>query len=156
MHAGFGPVRIDQTTGSLGVDLSNGRLDVWITGTSLPCVSLFRPVHFGDFVEDTVISSEYDWREREMFNRTVMFCPEDFMRDFRALRDQLEVRFTRQPLDADARQISRIDQQYRQEMDGFYRRWLVKAEAEIKPGGHFLMRHAWKKFNKEAKISIDL
>lgn len=154
MHAGFGPVRIDQTTGSMAVDLSNGRLDVWISGTSLPCISMFRPVHFGDYAGDTVISSEIDWREREVFNRNVMFCAEDFVQEFKGLRDQLESRFTRLPVDAV--QFNRFDWQCRQEMDGLYQRWKEKAEAETKPGGHFLMRSAWRKFNRLAKFPIDI
>ena len=156
MHAGFGPVRINQTTGSLVVDLSNGRLDVWITGTSLPCLSLFRPVHFGDFTGDTVISSEDDWREREIFNRNAIFCSQDFVNEFQGLRDQLQERFARIPGGADDRQLTWFDQQCRRETDGFYRRWTEKAEDTPKAGGHLLLKSTWRKFNRKAKFHIDI
>ncbi len=44
MHAGFGPVRGSQTVGSMVSHLT-GDLDThWLTGTSAPCISTFKPV----------------------------------------------------------------------------------------------------------------
>ncbi len=156
MHAGFGPVRINQTTGSLVVDLSNKRMDIWITGSSLPCLSIFRPVHFDDFVGDSIISSEKDWREREVFNRNAIFCPEEFVNEFRELRDRIEERFARIPDDADNRQLAWFDQQCQREAAGFYRRWTEKAEETQKVSGHILLKRTWKKNNIKAKFHIDI
>jgi secernin len=39
MHAGFGPVRIDQTVGSLVSHLSSNSQTHWVTGTAAPCLS---------------------------------------------------------------------------------------------------------------------
>jgi secernin len=47
-HAGFGPVRVSQTTGSWISTLpTDGSPDThWVTGTSAPCLSLRKPVWF--------------------------------------------------------------------------------------------------------------
>jgi len=44
MHAGFGPVRVSQTTGSWVAALKPGQAVHWATGTSAPCTSIFKPV----------------------------------------------------------------------------------------------------------------
>jgi len=43
-HAGWGPVRISQTTGSLVSRLAPGNSVHFATGTSAPCTGLFKPV----------------------------------------------------------------------------------------------------------------
>ncbi len=44
MHAGFGPVRVSQTAGSMVAELREGRDSFWVTGTAAPCVSIFKPL----------------------------------------------------------------------------------------------------------------
>ncbi|MEI2715470.1 MAG: C69 family dipeptidase [Candidatus Nanopelagicales bacterium] len=44
MHAGFGPVRSSQTTGSLVARLGDDGVTVWVTGASAPCTATFTPV----------------------------------------------------------------------------------------------------------------
>jgi secernin len=44
MHAGFGPVRVSQTAGSMVADLREGLDSFWLTGTAAPCISIFKPV----------------------------------------------------------------------------------------------------------------
>ncbi len=44
MHAGFGPVRCNQTTGSLIVHLRDDGFTTWVTGTAAPCLSVFKPL----------------------------------------------------------------------------------------------------------------
>ncbi len=46
-HAGFGPVRVSQTTGSWVSHLRGGAPDThWVSGTAAPCLSLRRPLWF--------------------------------------------------------------------------------------------------------------
>ena len=52
MHAGFGPVRIAQTTGSLIAHLGSPGSAHWVTGTSTPCTSLFKPVWLDTGIPD--------------------------------------------------------------------------------------------------------
>ena len=45
MHAGPGPVRNSQTVGSMVSHIkNNGNATHWLTGTSTPCLSVFKPV----------------------------------------------------------------------------------------------------------------
>ncbi len=44
MHAGFGPVRINQTVGSMVSHLRGDGHTHWVTATSAPCTGVFKPV----------------------------------------------------------------------------------------------------------------
>lgn len=44
MHSGFGPIRTDQTTGSMVTHLTESNPTHWLTGTSAPCTGIFKPV----------------------------------------------------------------------------------------------------------------
>ncbi len=159
MHAGFGPIRIDQTTGSMVADLTNDNLTIWITGTSSPCLSVFHPISFKDFQNDVVISSESEWWKNEMFHRNAIFCPEGFVRLFAEERDHLEAGFVKTILQDQSSftGISQVDTNTRKDQrNEFLARWSENAVNEKKVGGHYLYRKAWQKFNKEANLRISL
>ena len=44
MHVSFGPVQISQTTGSMISHLHPDLRTHWMTGTAVPCTSVFRQV----------------------------------------------------------------------------------------------------------------
>ena len=44
MHAGFGPIRCNQTTCSMIVHLRDDGFTTWVTGTAAPCLSVFKPL----------------------------------------------------------------------------------------------------------------
>ncbi len=71
MHAGFGPIRQSQTTGSMVSHLAPGTQAHFVTGTAAPCISLFKPVWLGAELPDTgpTPTGTYDgatlfWRQR--------------------------------------------------------------------------------------------
>ncbi len=43
-HAGYGPVRVSQSVGSMVAHLRPGEATIWVTATSAPCLSAFKPV----------------------------------------------------------------------------------------------------------------
>jgi len=45
VHAGLGPTRPSQSTGSLVAHLAPGLPTCWVTGTSAPCTGVFKPVY---------------------------------------------------------------------------------------------------------------
>ncbi|MBL8677550.1 MAG: C69 family dipeptidase [Myxococcales bacterium] len=79
-HAGFLPTKTaGQTTGSMVAALEDGRIRVWATGTSAPCVSVFKPVRLGagTFSTGPVPSPEGAdreslWWRHERLHRAVM------------------------------------------------------------------------------------
>jgi secernin len=78
-HAGFGPVRISQSTGSWVSHLApDGTFTHWVTATSGPCTSVFKPVWFDSGVPATGPrpTGTYDpttlWWSHEDLHRTTL------------------------------------------------------------------------------------
>jgi len=76
MHAGglFG----DHTTGSMVSVIKDKSITVWITGSSSPCLSIFKPLYFeriGEFIAPPAFTNEQNsfkyWLKREKFNRAI-------------------------------------------------------------------------------------
>ncbi|NLL56087.1 MAG: peptidase U34 [Clostridiales bacterium] len=63
----------DHTTGSMVVHYGK-TISIWITGSSAPCLSIFKPVVFGLSVPPVFLSQENSldyWRKRERLNRAI-------------------------------------------------------------------------------------
>lgn len=88
MHAG-GLVASSQTTASWIAELSPGGMRHFATGTSAPCLSLFKPIALDRL--DT--GGEELWWSHEHLHRAVMKDPETLAPLFVAERDALERRF---------------------------------------------------------------
>jgi dipeptidase len=79
LHA-TGPLTPNQTTGSMVFEIhESGNPTIWLTGTSAPCLSLFKPFYFGnDFLDETNHSQptqEFDsslWWQSEKFHRLAL------------------------------------------------------------------------------------
>lgn len=97
MH--FGGAVGDHTTASMIVDLRKDAAVVWATGSSLPCVSLFKPWCFGTEPTAPVFSAgdarakEY-WLEAEWFRRTLV--GKEIPVDYYVQRDEIETAWIRQ------------------------------------------------------------
>ena len=139
MH--FGGVVGDHSTSSMIVELKDD-IEVWVTGTSTPCVSLFKPYRFGD-VPTTPIYEENDptaeayWRNAELFRRTLL-CHE-LPPEFYAERDALEADFL---IHRDAKAAAEADR-------AFYERW--SAEKLQKVPTSYQFRNRWAKKTKVLK-----
>ncbi|HUR42029.1 MAG TPA: peptidase family C69 [Verrucomicrobiae bacterium] len=103
MHAA-GLIRRHQTTGSMIARLTAAGPTVLFTGTSAPCLSIFRPAAFtGDFSVLTPHGHEVEsllWRRHEFLHRRALADPALRMR-LRATRDPIEARIF-ESLTADA------------------------------------------------------
>ncbi|MBQ1530429.1 MAG: peptidase U34 [Clostridia bacterium] len=147
MH--FGGVVGDHSTSSMVVELG-ADIQVWVTGTSTPCVSLFKPYRFGDtptvpvYVEHDPAAEAY-WRSAELFRRTLL-CHE-LPPEFYAERDTLEAEFLRKAavgMDsaALAKEASEADQ-------AFYAKW---ADTKLKKvPSSYQFRNRWAKKTKVLK-----
>jgi len=72
MHAGAGVVS-SQTTSSMVVSLGD-RIEVWVTNSSLPCLSIFKPVWFDGLKSSLPFEEEgiNYWGNWEIFNRLAL------------------------------------------------------------------------------------
>ncbi len=70
MHAGWGPIRGDQTAGSMVSILhQDAPADHWVTATALPCTSLFKPVWIDAGMPDTGPSPIGEYNEAVLYWR---------------------------------------------------------------------------------------
>lgn len=93
MHAGPGPIRNSQTTGSLIAQFSGNQPAFWATGTSAPCLSVFKPVWMegglpdigqqpGQFFDEKAL-----WWKHELLHRRIL---QDFAKRKAVLKEQID------------------------------------------------------------------
>ncbi len=97
-HAGFGPIRVAQSTGSMVSHVSADDITVWLTGTSAPCTSVFKPVWFeGGLPESSRPGKQFDastmWWRHELLHRATLRNYPERMVAYAKLRDDLETQF---------------------------------------------------------------
>jgi secernin len=94
MHAA-GPVRRYQTTGSMIVRINAAGATALFTGTSAPCLSIFRPAGFdGDFSVLTPPDKSVEallWRRHELLHRRAL-ADATLRQRLRATRDEIEAK----------------------------------------------------------------
>jgi dipeptidase len=106
VHAGFGPTRPSQSVGSMVGHLSPDLPTYWLTGTSGPCISVFKSVYLGGagLPDSSVLGPKpagtYDpdslWWTHERLHRAVMRDYATRVPLFRDERDELEAMFLRE------------------------------------------------------------
>lgn len=128
LHAA-GYIRRSQTTGSMISRLTDGDARHIVTGTSAPCLSLFRPVGFDDSVDYSVLTRAAHpprlWLQHERWHRRALFDPE-FRVDLRQSRDMVEAEIFRQLDQADApgaSALAALDAMSRQWGESLQARW---------------------------------
>ncbi len=164
-HAGFGPVRVSQSTGSLVAQLRPEGSTVWLTGTSAPCLSVFKPIWMDTGLPDLGPEPDkyYDgsslWWRHEDLHRAVL---SDYANRAATLRERIaaieEELQTQTTVFADA-----YGPDTRAERAALTARaFAVAARAEREalaqlrqrpapPRRHLLYRRAWAGFDKAAQ-----
>ena len=162
-HAGWGPIRGSQTTGSMVSVLKQGEPPLhWVTGTAAPCTSIFKPVWIDAGVPGTgtAPTGTYDemslyWRHealhreilRDYATRIKLIQPE-----LTTFQDQLLHEISEHRLSPSARRKEISESAFRNasEQESI---WLksVKQVPEVRKNS-LLYRKAWQKFNREAKM----
>ncbi len=162
MHAGFGPVRIDQTVGSLIAHVTASSLTLWVTGTSAPCTSIFKPVWIDAGMPDTRgrPNGKYDdsslWWQHERLHRQVLLDYPARSAIFFHGRDRLEADFLRKEQEsrfAPADERFSLSAQCFQQADEATSHWMAAFQSNPVQKSHsVLYRFAWDKFNREASF----
>ena len=100
-HAGPGPIRVAQSTGSMVSHVTADDITVWLTGTSAPCTSVFKPVWFdGGLPAGPVPGKRFDpttrWWRHELLHRATLQNYPERVATYAKLRDDLEAQFRAQ------------------------------------------------------------
>jgi len=162
MHAGLGPVRGSQTTGSMVSHLRPDRATHFVTGTAAPCTGIFKPVWTDTGIPDTgpTPSGTYNtatlyWRH-ELLHRNVLRDLSTFLETYRSERDALERKFVSEALDYAAHTGSKrrdFSAKCFSEADSAEKGWLGEiAGISVKRTNSLPYRIAWKGFNKTAEM----
>ena len=122
MH--YGGLVGDHTTASMVVSLEEDRITVWTTGSSCPCVSLFKPWVFGTEPVLPVISPEDQtaqkyWLDAENFRRNLLGkkIPAEFYAQRQALQKRWNDGF------AEAENPAEFSRNCLEEERAFFDRW---------------------------------
>lgn len=113
MH--YGGMVGDHTTQSLAVEWdSKGEMHLWATGSSMPCVSLFKPFAFYEnpaapvFLENEINAKDY-WMETECFHRSLLGykLPAEYYAERDAIEQEL-VKLSRNLKGPDMLELSKL------------------------------------------------
>ena len=137
MH--YGGLVGDHTTASMIVELSDD-IRVWLTGTSTPCVSLFKPYRFGDAPVLPVVAEEDPageayWRRAEQFRRTLI--GKELPPAFYSERNALEADFLRKAKAADSETLAKEALEAEQ---AFYEKWIAADLKQVPTARDFRKR----------------
>jgi dipeptidase len=97
-HAGPGPIRGSQSTGSMVAHVTADDVTVWVTGSSAPCTSVFKPVWFdGGLPDEPAAGRDFDagcrWWRHEVLHRATLRNYPDRLATYADRRDSLETQF---------------------------------------------------------------
>ena len=141
MH--FGGAVGDHTTASMAATLETGRTVVWATGSSTPCVSLFKPWLFGTepvtpvFAPDSAEAQEY-WLRHEEFRRGLIgkIVPDEYY----AERDSIESQWLRDVESAAAEDFPELSRKCALEEKEFFGRWSSYEFEKAQASSRFMKR----------------
>lgn len=124
MH--FGGLVGDHSTSSMVVSLEKDRILVWTTGSSLPCVSAFKPWLFG--TEPVLAITKPDdpagkayWLEAEKFRRNLL--GKRIPGEYFAQRDAMETRWLAEAVCVTEEKFPQFSQSCLEEETRFYETW---------------------------------
>ncbi|MBW6465561.1 MAG: C69 family dipeptidase [Brevefilum sp.] len=161
MHASFGPVRGSQTTGSMISHLAADGHTHWLTGTSAPCTSVFKPVWFDSGLPEfgAAPTGEYDhaslWWRHENLHRELLRDYATRIKVIEGERDKLEENFIAQvqnwptqPIEARAG----LTRDCFYEVEHVEAKWLeMIVEKPVVNRRSILDQIAWRNFDRQAQ-----
>lgn len=85
----------DHTTGSYIASLSKAQCTYWLTGSSTPCIGIFKPLWLIDYEKIPFQEDEYEqalafWEKREDLHRMILYHQIPELSNYLAERDRME------------------------------------------------------------------
>jgi secernin len=158
MHAAQGPRR-SQTTGSMVSELRSGRVVHWVTGTSAPCLSVFKPVMFetglppqGPRPSDQNDGASLWWRH-ERVHRAALGDFAAWSHDIAAERDALEASFVDRLDAAEPAALKAVVAACWREAEALEARWAAALSGRRpRSGGQGAFTRSWARLNHVAGV----
>lgn len=161
MHAGFGPIRISQSTASLVAYLDKSNPVIFATGTAAPCTSVFKPfwMDSASFLSGEPVpthradSASLFW-SHERLHRAVLENYAARLAAYSSDRDVLEARFIAGAMglrNASGRERSEFSRSCYEEARSAESDWLRAVES-VPVKRSFLHAMAWNGFNQKAGL----
>jgi secernin len=160
MHMGFGPIRINQTTGSMISELNERQPIHWLTGTAAPCLSVFKPVWMDAGLPQigAAPTGKFDpavlWWEHEILHRAVIQDYAQRRKVYMQQRDELQENMIQAVLHSDTLSAAdRLDasQSCFDQARAATCEWastIEKMPIQKKTAGYY--RSTWSKVNRDA------
>jgi secernin len=163
-HASFGPIRVDNTNGSLVSNLHPNHPTHFITGTAAPCTGIFKPVWVDTPITDfdpqptgTFDEAALFWRH-EALHRTILRDFQHRLSLIQPERDELETRFIKGALalaGVASDERAAFASQCFAEAGQALARWRERqAEAEDRSSRSWLHKIAWDSANRQAEVPV--
>ncbi len=163
MHAGFGPIRISQTTASLIAVLDGEQTLVFATGSSAPCTGIFKPLwvdiplpEMGPAPTETFDPGTLFW-PHEKLHRAVERQYDERLNAFVADRDSLEQEFIHGAIErknASTEERAEFSKKCFERAAHAENEWLqrVLSVPEKRNLAKLFHNLAWNRWNREAKL----
>jgi hypothetical protein len=162
MHAAWGPIRGSQSTGSLVSHLAPDLHTHWVTATSAPCTSIFKPAWLDAGLPELgpTPAGEYNpnclWWQHERLHRAVLRGYPARLAAYQGERAQLEAGFIAAAQAIEPGQVAaraslsaRCFEQAGQAAAG----WLQRVNAVPPRPLPFYYQSAWQGFDRQAKMT---
>ena len=165
MHAGLGPIRASQTTGSIVTSVNKDKINIWFTGASSPCLSMFLPYQFG--YDHPIINQQpgmvYEpdsyWWQQETINRLAIFSDINLLSKYRhELFDRETQLLTaiEQTNHLEKESIQTLINEATVESQLISEKWRKEIEKSYSMSNKNIFHQtAWKKFNNLANLKIN-
>ncbi len=163
MHAGWGPIRVSQTTGSLIARFLQDAPDTyWATYSAAPCTAIFSPLWLDTSWDKTQPEpiGEYqpgmDFWEHEVLHRSILLDYAARISLIQSRRDEMEGRFRKQVkevMNQSAEQREQFSRQALQEIRETRQQWIEAVQAQ--PASLPLIslyQSAWNSINRSANL----
>jgi dipeptidase len=162
MHAGWGPVRGSQSTGSLVSHLAPDLHTHWATASSAPCTAIFKPVWIDAGLPELgpTPTGEYNpdclWWQHERLHRAVLRGYPERLAAYQGQRDRLEAEFIAAAGQMEPGQVAArasfsahcFEQAGQAEVG-----WLQQVNAVPPRPLPFYYNLAWQGFDRQAKLT---
>jgi secernin len=149
-HAGFGPIRVAQSTGSMVAHVTADDVTVWLTGTSAPCTSVFKPVWFDGGLSDEprpgkCFDASTLWWHHELLHRETLRSYPERIAAFAQDLDELQRGFLSGAATAGDK-AAYTASCFAQAADA-EEKWLVAVQGTPVASSPALFQRAWRKWN---------